>query len=113
MNGCNTCGRDPLTLEPEFRDGLTDETKAAALARWREDGGLYVYALPGFPMTLANCYPCFVRNAYPEWLIEGWIEQNGSLEGCAEWFRESDYWDTTAAEYRKVAAYVPPPPQGD
>lgn len=50
---------------------------------------LYVYALPGIPMSVGNCYECFSRNAYPLDVAEANLECIGGLELAAEWWRKS------------------------
>lgn len=50
---------------------------------------LYVYALPGIPMTVANCRVCFDVSAYPWAILVANTAAIGGLEQAASWWHEA------------------------
>jgi len=50
---------------------------------------LFVYALPGIPMSVGNCRNCLVANAYPLRVAKANTEVIGGIEQAADWWRQS------------------------
>jgi hypothetical protein len=53
----------------------------------RED--LFVYALPGVPVTVGNCERCWSENLYPKWVVVGNTASIGGLEHAAAWWKDA------------------------
>lgn len=51
---------------------------------------LFVYALPGIPMSVGNCGTCFEKCAYPYGVAEGNTNYClGGIDNTAEWWKKS------------------------
>ncbi len=53
------------------------------------EGEVFVYALPGIPMSVGNCHNCTLANAYPLHVAKAMNESLGGLENAAEWWKDS------------------------
>lgn len=52
-----------------------------------KDAELFVYALPGIPMTVANCRVCFEVGAYPWSVLVANTAAIGGMEQSNDWWR--------------------------
>lgn len=52
-------------------------------------GEVFVYALPGIPMSVGNCRVCLGRSAYPLGIAEANTECIGGLGNAADWWKQS------------------------
>jgi hypothetical protein len=50
---------------------------------------LLVYALPGIPVSVANCVRCWREDLYPAWAIIGETASIGGLEHAAAWWKDA------------------------
>ena len=53
------------------------------------EGEVFVYALPGIPMSVGNCRNCLRASAYPLSVAKANTECLGGLENAAEWWKDS------------------------
>lgn len=53
-----------------------------------DDVDLYVYALPGIPMTVANCLVCMQLSCYPYGILVANTAMVGGLEYAADWWKD-------------------------
>ena len=53
------------------------------------DGTVFVYALPGIPISVGNCVECHRQGAYPLWVVEANTEAIGGLIDAADWWKEA------------------------
>ncbi len=52
-------------------------------------GEVFVYALPGIPMSVGNCRACTEQCAYPLSVAEANNDCIGGLENAADWWKQS------------------------
>lgn len=51
---------------------------------------LFVYALPGIPMSVGNCKTCTEKGAYPYYIADGNTNSClGGIDAAADWWKES------------------------
>lgn len=50
---------------------------------------VFVYSLPGIPMSVGNCRECTERCAYPLSIALSNTECIGGIERAAQWWREA------------------------
>jgi len=55
----------------------------------RRERQVFVYALPGIPMSVGNCLECWQNDAYPYNIAAANTAMIGGTEYSAEWWRES------------------------
>ena len=53
------------------------------------EGEVFVYALPGIPMSVGNCRNCAIACAYPLSVAKANTECIGGLEQAADWWKDS------------------------
>lgn len=53
------------------------------------EADLFVYALPGIPMSVGHCRNCFIVGAYPLYIAKANTEAIGGMDAAAEWWRQS------------------------
>ena len=53
------------------------------------EGELFVYALPGIPMSVANCQVCLDVCAYPYYILVGNTAMIGGVKEAADWWKEA------------------------